>query len=248
MSDNASERILLALETSGDVCGVAVLREGILAVEQTFRHGMHLSERLTDTVETVLQAANLTLEDVTAFAVGIGPGSFTGTRIGVMTAKTLAAVCERPLYGISGLEALAAGYLGLRECLVVPILPCRTNVVFTARYLTDELTSVERAAPDALPVETLVSEIGESGSRYVLFCGAAVPRYETALRQELEAEDIVVSTGIERSPRASLVAMLADLRFARGEEGENPFELVPLYISPPPITLSKTPIPTGILP
>src|ERR1051326_1892282 len=121
--------ILLAMETSVDVCGAAVFRNGLLAAEHTFRHGMHLSERLMAHLDAVLKEADATLEQVEAFAVGIGPGSFTGTRIGVMTMKTLASVRERPLVGISGLAALAHEYTGLHGVAVTSLIPCRAGVV-----------------------------------------------------------------------------------------------------------------------
>lgn len=235
--------LLVALETSGDLCGVAVLRDGALMVEQTFRHQMHLSEGLLDTLQTVLGAANASLADVMALAVGIGPGSFTGTRIGVMTAKTLAAVRGIPLYGVVGLEALAWAYRGLQNVQIVPILPCRTDVVFTARYDVSGSIPVVEAEPDALPIEALVERLIADAVPHVLFCGAAVPRYREKLQSLLADHNVTVSFGEEQTPRAGLIGALAHLRAVAGEPSATPFDLVPLYISPPPITMPKTPIP-----
>src|SRR5258706_13247436 len=116
-STGALPEYLLAMETSVDVCSVAVLRDGQFIAEHTFRHGMHLSERLMAHLDTVLGDADTTLEQIEAFAVGIGPGSFTGTRIGVMTLKTLALVQKKPMVGISGLDALAMEYAGLQAAV-----------------------------------------------------------------------------------------------------------------------------------
>ncbi|MCW3100381.1 MAG: universal bacterial protein YeaZ [Chthonomonadaceae bacterium] len=243
MTETERESIFVAIETSGDLCGVALLRDGVLAVEQTFRHHMHLSEGLLDTLQTVLRAAGLSLADVTGLAVGIGPGSFTGTRIGVMTAKTLAAVREIPLYGVIGLEALAWAYRGLREVRVVPMLPCRTGVVFTARYDVSGPHPVAETDPDALALDALAEQLIASSNSRVLLCGAAVPRYGESLRTLLEERDISVSLGDERLPRAALIGMLAYQRVAGGVPADAPFDLVPLYISPPPITMPKIPIP-----
>ena len=126
--------LLLALDTSGDVCSVALLRGGQLVSEHTFLHRMHLSERLLDHFSAVLGDANASLDDVAAFGIGIGPGSFTGTRIGVMTLKTLAAVQRRPIYAVDSLLAVAGSYRGVERSLVVPMLPCRTGVVFAALF------------------------------------------------------------------------------------------------------------------
>jgi len=243
MTEQTPESILVAIETSGDLCGVAVLRDGLLAVEQTFRHHMHLSEGLLDTLQTILRVAGLTLTDVTGIAVGIGPGSFTGTRIGVMTAKTLAAVRNIPLYGVVGLEALAWAYRGLQEVRIVPILPCRTDVVFTARYDVSGTTPVCEAEPDALALDALVAQLVSASISHVLLCGAAVVRYGGELKDRLMAQGLRVSLGDERTPRAVHIGMLAHQRVLAGLPGESPVDLVPLYISPPPITMPKIPIP-----
>ena len=112
-------------------------------------------------VENVIKDAGAELGDVTAFAVGIGPGSFTGTRIGVMTIKTLAVVRQKPLYGISSLEAIAAVYQGLEVVLVVPLLPCRAGVVFAGGYNVDEALPIPTVEPAALTIDELAARLGE---------------------------------------------------------------------------------------
>ncbi len=243
MTEPLCQSVLVAIETSGDLCGVAVLREGVLAVEQTFRHHMHLSEGLLDTLQTVLRVAGLSLADVTEFAVGIGPGSFTGTRIGVMTAKTLSAVREVPLYGIIGLEALAWAYRGLQNQRIVPMLPCRTGVVFAACYDVSGPVPISESEPEALSLDALAEQLIASAPAQIVLCGAAVPRYGEELRLHLDQNGIRVSLGDERFPNAAAVGMLASRKVAAGCPADSPFDLVPLYISPPPITMPKIPIP-----
>ena len=120
MSDSIPKSsIVLAIETSGDICGVAVLRNGELIAEHTFRHGMHLSERLIGHIDGVLEESSASLEALDIIAVGIGPGSFTGTRVGVMTAKTLASLRKVALYGINAMEAHAFEYAGLADTAVL---------------------------------------------------------------------------------------------------------------------------------
>jgi tRNA threonylcarbamoyladenosine biosynthesis protein TsaB len=235
--------ILLSIETSGDQCGVAVLRDGVTAVEQTFRHRMHLSEGLLDSVRTLLNLADFALPDVTAIAVGIGPGSFTGTRIGVMTAKTLAAVQGIPLYGIVGLEAIARAYRGLQGVAVVPMLPCRTDLVFTACYDVSGAALKPAIEPDALALDALVDRLLATSSSHILLCGAAAARYGDIVRDGLRAHGMHVSLGDERYPRPEHVGAIAFERIAAGLPSDAPFDLVPLYISPPPITMPRIPIP-----
>ncbi|HZO90949.1 MAG TPA: tRNA (adenosine(37)-N6)-threonylcarbamoyltransferase complex dimerization subunit type 1 TsaB [Chthonomonadaceae bacterium] len=234
------EGLLLALETSGDVCGVAVQRGRQFLSEHRFRHGMHLSERLMGHIDAVLADAEATLDDVTAFAVGIGPGSFTGTRIGVMTAKTFAAVTGQPIVGVVGLAALAAEYAGLRDTLVTPILPCRAGVVYAGLFVVEGETPAPLMGPAALPLADLLVRIGAHAPRHLVFCGPAVPRYAAELRTGLQGHALTVSFGKASDPRAALIAHLAYQRLESGAAPDDPMTLVPLYISPPPITLPKT--------
>ena len=236
--------ILLALETSGDVCSVAVTRDGHFLSEHTFRHGMHLSERLMGHIEAVLQEVDTTLDSVDVFAVGIGPGSFTGTRIGVMTFKTLASVTGKPLYGVDGMKALATEYTGLQETLVIPILPCRSGIVFAAVYQVQEATLLSFHEPSTLTIPELTSALSTLTSPHLLFCGPAASRYAEEIRSGLYESSALLSWGTALCPRASQVAHLAFLHHQQGDTPDDPLSLVPLYLAPPLISVPKT----GILP
>ena len=233
------DKLILALETSGDVCSVAVQRDGQLVAEHTFRHSMRLSERLFGHIEGVLNDADAKLENVTVFAVGIGPGSFTGTRIGVMTMKTLASTRQKPLYGINSLEALAAAYQGLEVLLVVPLLPCRAGVVFMGGYNVDEAAPHMVIAPAALTLEELTAQIEQLDRRHILLCGPAMQKHRDVLFARLSEQGKRTSCGLAEIPQASQVARLAGLRIAQGDAGDDALELVPLYIAPPPISQPK---------
>ncbi|HZP81996.1 MAG TPA: tRNA (adenosine(37)-N6)-threonylcarbamoyltransferase complex dimerization subunit type 1 TsaB [Chthonomonadaceae bacterium] len=246
MRQAATPGLLLALETSGDVCSVAVQRGDQFVAEHRFRHGMHLSERLMGHVDAVLKEAEATLEEVTAFAVGIGPGSFTGTRIGVMTVKTLAAVTGKPLFGVSGLEALAAEFVGIQNALIAPVLPCRTGVVFTALFAEEGEAPRSVTEPAALSLDALSALILEHAPSSVVFCGPAALRYEEALRAALAESSLSLSFVRACDPGAAQIAWLASRRLAAGLPSDDPFALVPLYIAPPPITLPKRPPPSSV--
>lgn len=247
--------ILLAVETSGDICGVAVLRNGVFVAEHTFRHGMHLSEHLIGHIDSVLKDADAVLADVSAFAVGIGPGSFTGTRIGVMTVKTLASVQHVPIYGIDSLSALAEEYRGQQNILVVPVLPCRAGTVYAAGWIerSDGMQNCLPAKAYLLgELSVSISDVLNSSAeaaRSVLFCGAATTRYTVELHAGLTgtaAETAIrISFGAADFPRTRLIAALAWERLQTGDPGEDALDLVPLYISPPPIS---TPRPENAIP
>jgi tRNA threonylcarbamoyladenosine biosynthesis protein TsaB len=239
-----SRDLLLALDTSGDVCSAALFANGRLMAELAFRHEMHLSERLVGHIDWLLSGEGATLDDVESFAVGIGPGSFTGARIGVMTMKTFAFLRSKPLVAIDSLDVMAAEYCGVPGVTVTPILACRSGVVYACPFTVEGAAPLPVAAPAALTFEQLATLLGKAECETLLFCGPAAARYESELRSALGEEAARAAFGTVGYPRAASLGRLAALRFASGMPAQDPLAVSPLYISPPPITLPKQPIPT----
>src|SRR5688572_21669057 len=100
--------MILAMETGGDLASLALLDGVEVVAERAFRHRMSLSRDLMPALDELRARAGAGWDDVQAVAVGLGPGSYTGLRIGVVTAKALAWASNRPLLGISSLAALVA--------------------------------------------------------------------------------------------------------------------------------------------
>lgn len=157
MSNNA-EKIVLAVDTSTDMLACAVARVADGAVE-VLASADHLCRRkanveLVGTCERVLADAGLGMADVDAVLVGRGPGSFTGVRIGIATAKGLACGLGRPLYGTSGLDAMAwsAHKAGIRGKLAVAGDAMRGEV-YPGIYQLDEA-----GAHRTFPAETVVKD------------------------------------------------------------------------------------------
>lgn len=120
--DTSSDKLLTGLYQNG-----SVLKE--IRSSEKRSHGM----LLVPTIEKLLDDLKLTTKDIDALAVDIGPGSFTGLRIGVTVAKTLSFSLKIPLRGISSLE-IAASSLPKEENLIVPVMDARRGNVYTASY------------------------------------------------------------------------------------------------------------------
>lgn len=151
---------ILALETSAVSASVALTGEDRL-IAQTFQHcGLTHSRTLLPMIESLLANCGIALSAVDVFAVAQGPGSFTGIRIGIATAKGLALGTDRPCVGVSTLYAMAAGAqaLGGRLCCV---MDARAGQVYNALFdCTGE--TPERLCPDrAIAWEALAEEIGQ---------------------------------------------------------------------------------------
>ncbi len=98
---------ILALDTATPSCSVAVTDGGTLCAElSSFKNQTH-AKHLMDAIDSVLSIAGFGVDDLDGLAVTVGPGSFTGLRIGISTIKGLAHALDKPVVGISSLEALA---------------------------------------------------------------------------------------------------------------------------------------------
>lgn len=124
---------LLALETATQVTGVAVLRDGEVAAQLHQTEPRIHSERLLPAIDRVLAEAGIGVEEIEAFALSIGPGSFTGLRIGLATVKGLALGDRRPVAPVSTLAGLAAG-AGAGPGPIAALLDARRGEVYAAAY------------------------------------------------------------------------------------------------------------------
>jgi tRNA threonylcarbamoyl adenosine modification protein YeaZ len=119
---------LLAIEATGAVCGVALVDDGALAGAARLAHGLNLSGSLLHAAEWLLARRGLSLAQVDAFAVDVGPGAFTGLKIGAMLAKSWAHALGKPLVAVSAFEACAAQMPAGAPTLVA--LPARRDALY----------------------------------------------------------------------------------------------------------------------
>jgi len=147
--------IILGIDTSTRFASVAIVQDGVVLAEATGDGRGHGSDLLV-LVDAVCVGAAIGAHDLDAVAIGAGPGSFTGLRIGMATAKGIAFAAKCPLWAVSSLAALAHAVLVERElALIVAVLDARKGEIYTGTYRRDDdrtvLLDTERVlAPDAL--------------------------------------------------------------------------------------------------
>ena len=225
---------LLAIEATGAVCGVALVQDGALAGAVRLAHGLNLSGSLLHAVEWLLERRGLALAQVDAFAVDVGPGAFTGLKIGAMLAKSWAHALGKPLIAVSAFEACAAQMPAGAPTLVA--LPARRDALYLQWLLPlDEglpspLSEPAFVVRDALsdwlthsyPREGFLQAIGAAHARE--WIAPHLPRLHW---HTLDA------------PPVEGVAQVGWHRLQAGET-VHPFALVPLYIQPPSIHLKPS--------
>jgi tRNA threonylcarbamoyladenosine biosynthesis protein TsaB len=215
------------VETS-TLTGAAALLEGDTVVgECRLNVAVTHSERLLPAVDHLLRAAGRTLADVDALAVALGPGSFTGLRIGVSTMKSLAFATGKPLVGVPTLDALAwtLPFAGHPVC---PILDAKKGEVYAALYRTDG-GRLERLWEDrAIAPERLAAALAEEVPGPVVFLGDGVAPFAPLLRRLL-GDDARLVPPANRLPSAATVAELGQAALERGERAD-PAALLPRYL------------------
>ncbi len=146
--------IVLALDTCLDACSVAVWVDGRVAASgsEPMRRGHQ--ERLAVMAEAVMAQARLAFSDLDRVGVTVGPGSFTGLRVGLAFAKGLGLALERPVVGVGVLEALAHG---VGEGFVAAVIDARRDQVYLQAFDGDRALM----APDVLPVDTAAARLAE---------------------------------------------------------------------------------------
>jgi tRNA threonylcarbamoyladenosine biosynthesis protein TsaB len=217
---------ILALDTSSIVATCAVLDENKLLAEYILSHKMTHSQKLMPIVQEVLNSCQLKPKDIDVFAVAKGPGSFTGLRIGIATAKGLAHAADKPVVGIPTLEALAFN-MPFCEGIVVPIMDARRNRVYTGIYKW-ELGNFYRIKEDmAVELWELINILKERSER-IVFNGDGTLVYKEKLVEAL-GDRVMFSPASTNMARASSVAQLALIR-AKAGKLESYFDLVPDYL------------------
>ncbi len=218
--------IVLGIESSTPVASVALVSENGLLGEITLNIGLTHSEQLLPLIDDLLVQTKTAREQLQGIAVAGGPGSFTGLRIGMATAKGLAQGLNLPLTSISTLEALAATQTG-RAGLVSPVMNARKNEVYTALFRlatnnSEQLLNSLAVAPEQW-AQTLLSY-----REPVLFVGDGVLVYAD-IWQKVLREQAVCPPAIYGYNRAITVAWLGRKRLLAGQH-DDLYNLKPIYI------------------
>ena len=153
---------LLALETATDVCSAALMRDGTLTAQASLHRPRVHAEQLAPLIRDLLARAAVDRSALDAVAVSMGPGSYTGLRIGVSTAKGLALAVDAVLIGVPTLEALAASVQPCAELgdVACALLDARRDEVYAAAYRFDDDGLAPFAATSARAVDTLPDWLG----------------------------------------------------------------------------------------
>jgi tRNA threonylcarbamoyladenosine biosynthesis protein TsaB len=237
---------VLAFDTSAQVTSLAICQgQGPgqaprVLIEQHVQADNRHAETLLPSLKAMLEEAHWSLEQIHAIGVGVGPGSFTGVRVGVATAKGLGLALQKPVFPVVSLDALAHEALTTSDHpRIAACLDAFKGELFCAVYAREgaELRC-ERAPFHGRPEAVRQALAAVSGEAPLLLVGAGVARYAELLA------DAPASFHVHETicaPRARIVAELAAARFARGEAPELA-QVAPIYLRDSDAQLPKVPL------
>jgi tRNA threonylcarbamoyladenosine biosynthesis protein TsaB len=220
---------VLGIETATRVAGAAVVNEDRLVAERFVHNRKTHSQILLPMIQQVLDDAGITPRELAGVAVSCGPGSFTGLRIGMAAAKSMAQVLQVPAAGVPTLEALAWNAAGVGG-LICPILDARKQEVYTCLYKSDNGVPVPVTDPRALSLAEL-KDLLASLDEQVTLLGDGVPVYGEEILQAL-GQKVKFAGRINLFSRAAGVAELGRRMIEEGLTGD-PLTMQPSYIRRP---------------
>ena len=156
--------LILGLETSAKACSAALCRDGALVAQSFSRTGLTHSCTLLPMIEDMFRNTETAKESIDAVAVAQGPGSFTGIRIGISTAKGLCWGLDRPAVGVSTLEAMAQSARFVSEdTIICPAMDARRSQLYNALFTVRDGTVTRLSEDRALSADALAGELAAMG-------------------------------------------------------------------------------------
>ena len=218
--------VILAIDTSSKSASIALLRDDDILSEVFFNLDVNHSVVLLPALHHLLKLSRIEPDEIDLFTCTIGPGSFTGLRVGASTIKGLALATGKPIAGVSSLEALAFNIEG-REIPVCPMLDARKGQVYTALYRTGRDYTLETIKGERV---TDVRGFLECIDEEVIFVGDGSVKYAELIMEMLPGKSYFAS-GCHQHVRAAVVGVLGKIKYLEGDVLDS-VTFAPVYIRP----------------
>jgi len=224
----ANEMNIFAIDTSQKTVSVAIMADHLIVADIFIDSGRHHSEVIMPAIQQAFLLAALTPEEIDLFALTVGPGSFTGLRIGAATIKGIALSTGKPVVGVSTLEALALNLVHAENKIICPMLDAQKNQIYTALFRVEDDRTVERIGKEVvIDVDRWLQALDCEP----LFLGDGAMKYA----QKVQTWRSSTSCGKVNSDRhfvkAAAVAALASKIYQRGEQLDL-LRFAPQYLRP----------------
>jgi tRNA threonylcarbamoyl adenosine modification protein YeaZ len=218
--------ILLSLDTSARDASVSVLENEEILLEYNFSSRDNLSAMLVPSLEFIFKALGMQLAQIDAYGIGIGPGNFTGIRIGMATLKGLAFAERKPLVGVISLKALAYKFIGSKKT-VIALIDAKKGEVYLGGYGFDGGELVELIPPCLIKIADIIPLVMKFPE--IIFVGSGAEKHLDFLKNNFSE-----SCGQYRSNfLASEIGMIALRQLRCRQYLTDLQDLLPFYIRKP---------------
>lgn len=215
---------ILSITTSSKICGVAILEDTNIIKEINLDNGLTHSETLMPLIKQMFEEINLTLSDINLLVSDIGPGSFTGIRIGIATVKAFADSLNIPSIGISSLDSLT--YNSQNMGIICSLIDAKKNNVYCKIYeniLNNAFSHIIRRKPSFENIENLLSELKSVNSNYdITFVGDGATIYKDIILKYLPSSKFIENNNLS----ASNVGLAGFYNYTT----QNFQDVIPLYL------------------
>ncbi|MGO1712628.1 MAG: tRNA (adenosine(37)-N6)-threonylcarbamoyltransferase complex dimerization subunit type 1 TsaB [Senegalia sp. (in: firmicutes)] len=217
---------ILAIESSTRVATCAVMDDDSLLGEHIINDNMTHSVKLMPSVASLMENLGLQPKDIDIYAAAVGPGSFTGLRIGIASIKAMAHAHKKKTIAIPTMDALAFN-IPFADGIIVPMLDARRDRVYCGIYKWVDSKFIVEMEQDVLNIKDLIDLLKKRDEK-IIINGDVKEKYEDMLKEEL-GERVIFSTKAGQMPRASSVAELALIKFSNNESIDYK-DLLPEYL------------------
>lgn len=212
----------LALETSGRLGSIALFCDGALVEERTYPHGLQHAAAIVPMIDSLCRERSIAPKQLEQIYISIGPGSFTGLRVGVTLAKTLAFSTGAKIVAVPSVDILVEN-LPADAANAIIVLDAKRGQIFTARYARNADGNWINVEPAHL--DTLAKMI-ERSPKPVHLIGEGIPFHRASIP---ESSDVIVADESLWLPSAAVVGRLGHSRAQTGDFVD-PFHLLPTYV------------------
>ena len=218
---------ILGIDTSGSIASVAVLENDSFLGEYSINDKKTHSQKLMPMVNELFNSLELKPLDIDAFAVSVGPGSFTGLRIGISTIKGMAQALDKPVIGVPTLEGLAYNVLAYAGS-ICPIIDARNDNVYTAIFSFDKTNKILQRHSEymALHIQELIARLENEGQ--VIFLGNAAQKFKHTIKEKLKSRAEFAENHLSL-PKASSIAFAGYKSLIAGQV-DSFISIKPLYV------------------
>ena len=226
---------ILALDTSGPNCSVSIIDDNNILADFTINNGTTHSQNLVPMIDQTLKFANIELSDIDAFACSIGPGSFTGLRIGIATIKGFALSLDKPILSVPTLLALAYNVSNFNG-IICSITDARNDNVYAGIYRYDSDNTLTNYKPELIEeyisdnIEILIDKLKDYDDD-IIFVGDGVNTYKDLLLSKLQNDcSNILFASNHLNHQYALSTARAALDIANANEYSDAHSLSPMYL------------------